>query len=76
MRAEFKRKKQKWKDARSIGAPLSSPKDISGTWMNKVMKSNAHELKSRGNEAASRSSTGYDDAFVFYEEKCMAPVDT
>ena len=76
MRAEFNRKKKKWKEKRSIGSSRNTHHQSSDVWTDKAIKSDIYELNDKANKALSRTSSGFDNPFVLQQQRIMAPVDT
>ena len=76
VRAEFNRKKQNWKDKRSVASSRTTLKHSSDMWANKVTNSDSYELNNKPNEATSRPASGYDNPLVLYQQGCMTRVDT
>ena len=78
VRAEFDRKKQKWKTSRNLASLRSTqqhPSEIK-TWANKGIKSDTYELDHKPKEATYRPGSAYDNPFVLHKQKDMIPVDT
>ena len=76
MRAEFNRKKQKWKEMRSIASSRTTHQRSSEMWTNKVTSIDAYELNNKPNEATSRPASGHDNPLVLHQQGCLTRVDT
>ena len=77
VRAEFDRKKQKWKTSRNLASPRPTqqhPSEIK-TWTNKETKSDTYELDQTPKEATYQPRSAYDNPFVLHKQKDMIPVD-
>ena len=76
MRAEFNRKKQKWKEMRSVASSRTTHQRSNDIWTNEGTKTGTYELNNKPNEATSRPASGYDNPLVLHHQRSMTPVDT
>ena len=76
VRAEFDRKKQKWKTSRSIGSSHENRQPSSDISTNKVINSDTYELDNKQKEAAYLPESDDHCPVVLGQQKNITPVDT
>ena len=75
VRAAYSRKKQRWKEARSVETSHTSYHNSFDMWSSKVTNETA-DSRNKSNSATPRSSVGYGSRVALQEAGSMTPVDT
>lgn len=76
MRAEFDRKRQKWKTSRSIAPSCQTHQQRRNMRADKVATGGTYELKNKPNKTTFRPASGFNNLPDLYQQKYMTAIES